>query len=92
MVNKFLISKHIKAVFCVKVPRESVILNYFLLRDSSTLKENRRKNDRELQWKHRIQREVAELKSRIETALLQDSQLYTVLQVHPQLGNIHNSN
>ena len=56
------------------------------------LTENRRKNDRELQWKHRIQREVAELKSRIETALLQDSQLYTVLQVHPQLGNIHNSN
>ena len=52
------------------------------------LTENRRKNDRELQWKHRIQREVAELKSRIETALLQDSQLYTVLQVHPQ----HNSN
>jgi hypothetical protein len=56
------------------------------------LTENRRKNDRELQWKHRIQREVAELKSMIETALLEDSQLYTVLQVHPQLGNIHNSN
>ena len=56
------------------------------------LTENRRKNDRELQWKHRIQREVAELKSMIEIALLEDSQLYTVLQVHPQLGNIHNSN
>ena len=56
------------------------------------LTENRRKNDRELQWKHRIQREVAELKSMIETELLEDSQLYTVLQVHPQLGNIHNSN
>ena len=56
------------------------------------LTENRRKNDRELQWKHRIQREVAELKSMIETALLEDSQLYTVLQVHPQLGKIHNSN
>ena len=56
------------------------------------LTENRRKNDRELQWKHRIQREVAELKSMIETALLEDSQLYTVLQVHPKLRNIHNSN
>jgi hypothetical protein len=49
-------------------------------------------NERELQWKHKMQRELAELESMIETALLEDSQLYTLLQVYTQLGNIHNSN
>jgi hypothetical protein len=56
------------------------------------LTENRCMNKRELQWKHKIQRELAELESTIETALLEDSQLYTLLQLYPQLGNIHNSN
>jgi hypothetical protein len=49
-------------------------------------------NDRELQLKHKMQQELAELESVIETALLEDSQLYTLLQVYTQLGNIHNSN
>ena len=56
------------------------------------LTENRHMNDRELQLKHKMQRELAELESAIETALLKDSQLYTLLQVYTQLGNIHNSN
>jgi hypothetical protein len=54
--------------------------------------ENRHMNERELQWKHKMQQELAELESTIETALLEDSQLYTLLQVYTQLGNTHNSN
>jgi hypothetical protein len=56
------------------------------------LTENRRMNERELPLKHKMQRELAELESATETALLEDSQLYTLLQVYTQLGNIHNSN